>query len=258
MSDDPFTAPKGPYGQTDQPLQGYDELIAPKTGMEDPATAPKSDPYTAPKTGPSIHDSLIDASFPGAGALQNSITKSGPPDVKSWEGTVDAGGMNKLPENQRMPLEELGQDPPTPWNDKREDRGTVHEALIEARLNGHSWDAIRDHMTAHYDAGGTREQLGFAPQAGLMERLGAQHAQNIQVALNSRDEGVGTMTTLAEHGTVGKTPKVPFNRPVEPSTIEPLPESEKLEFTDTPSVKGSIEEMEGTKKVFSPSRDREI
>jgi hypothetical protein len=132
----------------------------------------------------------------------------------------------------------------------------VHDRLIDARLNGHSWDDIQSHMAAHYDNGGTREQLGFASTEGLMARLDAQHSQNMQIASSTRDEGVGTLTTLAEHGAVGQLAKQPFAKfdtSAEPAT-EPV-----IGPAATPTEQRAIENMEApAERSYSASRDRDI
>jgi hypothetical protein len=132
----------------------------------------------------------------------------------------------------------------------------VHDRLIDARLNGHSWDDIQSHMAAHYDNGGTREQLGFASTEGLMARLDAQHSQNMQIASSTRDEGVGTLTTLAEHGAVGQPAKQPFTKfdtSAEPAT-EPV-----IGPAATPTEQRAIENMEApAERSYSASRDRDI
>jgi hypothetical protein len=128
--------------------------------------------------------------------------------------------------------------------------------LIDARLNGHSWGDIQSHMAAHYDNGGTREQLGFTPAEGLMARLDAHHSQAMRIASSTRDEGVGTLTTLAEHGTVGQPAKQPFAKfdtSGEPSN-EPV-----IGPAATPTEQRAIENMEAeTARSYSASRDRDI
>jgi hypothetical protein len=110
------------------------------------------------------------------GALREQIFQGGQgaPDLDTT-----AGGLNKLPEDQRVKPEDLGINPPF----EPQQGPDIHDRLIDARLNGHSWGDIQSHMAAHYDNGGTREQLGFAPAEGLMARLDGQHSQNMQVAM---------------------------------------------------------------------------
>jgi hypothetical protein len=120
-----------------------------------------------------------------ARAQEQARTADVPPNVRDYmaheedrgEGDRGGSGIYRLFDEGEQP------DRSKELHDQLWNRPDVHDRLIDARLNGHSWGDIQSHMAAHYDNGGTREQLGFAPAEGLMARLDGQHSQNMQVAM---------------------------------------------------------------------------
>lgn len=64
----------------------------------------------------------------------------------------------------------------------------VHDNMIAARMAGHSWDDIHDHISAQFAAGASREDLGFAPVETFMNRTQQNAAREITVAASAANE----------------------------------------------------------------------
>ena len=61
-------------------------------------------------------------------------------------------------------------------------RSPVHDGMISARIAGYGWSDIHEHIASQYDAGSSREGLGFAPVNPFMDRTSAVIQREMQMA----------------------------------------------------------------------------